>query len=240
MGSNAHHKGIGRLFRNMIPRRIRAILVSMNQRRVFKKTWPVFSDSLVNGKSISDDLLADLVYGWGNVGFSAHNSYLRAIIDHMKATGGPVLECGSGLSTLVIGILGLKNGLKVYSLEHDTEWAEKIRDKLSKLEITGMQLSHTSLISYGHYSWYDHKGLDLPDDISLIICDGPPAQTPGGRYGLLPEVFQKCRDGCIILLDDYVRPEERKIVSQWSNEYRLEVREKGLVDIYAEIKVIKD
>jgi hypothetical protein len=207
---------------------------------IFRRTWPLFYEALLNGNSISDKLLRDLVYGWGNVGFSAHISYLRAIIEHMNTTEGPVLECGSGLSTLVIGILGKKNGIQAYSLEHDGEWTNRIQKKLDDLEITDVQVLHASLVSYRQYSWYDHKDLGLPKDISLIICDGPPAQTPGGRFGLLPEIYKKCKDGCIILLDDYIRPDERKIVSQWSKKYRFEVKEKGIEDIYAEIKVIKD
>ena len=58
----------------------------------------------------------------------------------------------------------------------------------------------------------------MPKDFSLVICDGPPARTPGGRYGLLPVMKSHLRPGCVILLDDVSRLEEREIIARWAEE----------------------
>ena len=49
--------------------------------------------------------LAWLRQGWGNEGYSADTSYLEAIRHWASRVHGPILECGSGLTTLLLGIV---------------------------------------------------------------------------------------------------------------------------------------
>src|SRR5436853_7521373 len=53
----------------------------------------------------SQEVLNDLIYGWGNEGWCGHNEYLAACIEGALTTRGPILECGSGLTTLLLGII---------------------------------------------------------------------------------------------------------------------------------------
>ena len=48
-------------------------------------------------------VLGDLIYGWANEGYSASEDYLSACIRHALTSTGSVLECGSGLTTMVVG-----------------------------------------------------------------------------------------------------------------------------------------
>jgi hypothetical protein len=43
---------------------------------------------------------------WSNEGFSADVRYLAETIRLIEKHGGPVLECGTGASSLIAGILG--------------------------------------------------------------------------------------------------------------------------------------
>ena len=63
--------------------------------------------------------------------------------------------------------------------------------------------------------------MKLMPEFSLVICDGPPASTPGGRYGLLPVMRDKLKAGATILLDDAVREEEQVIANRWAAELKM-------------------
>jgi len=43
-----------------------------------------------------------------------------------------------------------------------------------------------------------------------VICDGPPYWNKGGRFGLGQILRARLATGCVILLDDGAREEERK------------------------------
>ena len=53
---------------------------------------------------------------------------------------------------------------------------------------------------------------------ALVVCDGPPADTVGGRYGLVPIMRDRLAPGCAILLDDAEREHERAIARRWQLE----------------------
>jgi hypothetical protein len=83
------------------------------------------------------------------------------------------------------------------------------------------------LREFNGYSWYDAPREDLPHRIGLVICDGPPGQTPGGRFGLLPQMRERLAPGATILLDDVDREGERAVLARWEAEegLRTEIRE---------------
>jgi len=52
----------------------------------------------------------------------------------------------------------------------------------------------------------------------MVICDGPPGATKGGRYGLVPVMKDRLRTGSFILLDDAAREQEQEIARRWMSE----------------------
>jgi len=163
-------------------------------------------------------VIQGLVAGWGNRKMSALEDFISAALLHARQTDGPILECGSGLSTVLLGLAADRAGRRLFSLENDSFWAEKVRGILRRYGISSVEVLASELRSYGAYSWYDPPFDALPKDFSLVVCDGPQGTTPGGRYGLLPLMRAHLRPGCIILLDDAHRPAEREIGARWARE----------------------
>jgi len=168
--------------------------------------------------SPDSDLLPELIAGWGNAGWSAREEYLRACIAHALATRGPTLECGSGLSTLLLGVVALRCGYRHWALEHLPDWIERVAASAEHHGIEGVRLCLSPLRSYNGFSWYAPPLEQLPRDFALVLCDGPPADTGGGRYGLLPVMRSRLAPGCVILLDDAERAHERAIAKRWQLE----------------------
>jgi predicted O-methyltransferase YrrM len=156
------------------------------------------------------------VRGWGNR-WSAQREYLTACLEHARAADGPILECGSGLSTVLIGTLAQASGNSVVSLEHEPKYAKRVRHYLDKYHLSSVKHCVAPLKSYGDFDWYTPPPLDsIPGDFSLVICDGPPGLSRGGRYGLVPVMQDKLRPDCTILLDDGAREGEQETAARWA------------------------
>ncbi len=137
----------------------------------------------------TEPILNDLIYGWGNESWSALNEYLACCIQHSLVMNGPILECGSGLSTILGGIIAKKRGQIYWALEHKSDWAAKVQRYLNKYKIDSVVLCEKLLKDYGTFCWYNPPLKSMPGNFALVICDGPPASTKGGRYGLGRNAF---------------------------------------------------
>lgn len=181
--------------------------------------------SLMRGAPVTKEVLAELSHAWGNEGWSAHLSYLHAVCEAASCVRGPILECGSGLSTVLLGIFAARRGVQVISLEHISEWEGKLNEELAALGLPN-RVTTAPLKSYGEFDWYSHAAA-WPAGISLVICDGPPSTTRGGRSGLLPVCGRNFASTCTILLDDAERQEEQAILSSWQAHFQVAVTVHG-------------
>lgn len=168
---------------------------------------------------VAPELIAQLRFGWQNELYSAPGPFLERVADRARNTGGPILECGSGCSTLLLGLLAGTRGVEVWSLEHDLDWLRATQARLERFRVPNVHLLHAPLRSYGEFDWYGlPDGTPLPDRFTVVVCDGPPGTTLGGRYGVLPVLGDRFPPGTEVLLDDAARAVERSVVERWSAE----------------------
>jgi hypothetical protein len=183
--------------------------------------------SLPAGAPVERSLLQELHYGWGNSGWSVDVEFLRTLCNLARSATGPVLECGSGLTTVLLGALGRRQGLRVWSLEHDPAWRARVQQVASRHGLDNVTVCDAPLRPFRDYTWYDVSQLELPRDFALVICDGPPDATPGGRYGLLPVMRGRFAPECVILVDDIQREHERTMLERWKAESTIRVDSAG-------------
>lgn len=188
--------------------------------------WPIhlarFKRGVRDGLMPSDGLLGSLVYHWGNAGYSADSAYLRQLLDMAYSSKNmTILECGSGLSTLLVGLVADRNGHKLFALEHHPEWATKVQTELDKAGVQAAVVKLCPIIQYGEFDWYDVGNIDLPSNspIDFVICDGPPAQTRGGRIGLPYVMSERLKAGCLVIADDTHRPMEKEVLRDWKTNF---------------------
>ena len=163
-----------------------------------------------------------LQFGWDNP-WAASTEFLKAMIVSVKSTSGTILECGSGLTTLILCRLVDAKERKVIALEHDADWYSHITNRLTRFSTGGVNVCMVPMREYGTFHWYDISGIHIPENIDLVICDGPPGSTLGGRYGLLPILQSNLRPKCTILLDDAERGSERNVLREWDQKYKISV-----------------
>lgn len=204
--------------RSLLPAPLRRSLRACHRDWVFRRAMTAFRKDPLAATEAGSPLLADFMYGWGNDGWSAQQEYLAACVRHALAARGPILECGSGLTTVLIGAAAGRAGVELWSLEHLPAWGDRVGRALRRHGLDSVHLCVAPLRDYAGYAWYDPPLATMPDDFALLICDGPPGSTCGGRYGLLPIMGKKLARDCVILLDDGARAEEQAIARRWQAE----------------------
>jgi predicted O-methyltransferase YrrM len=138
-----------------------------------------------------------------------------------------VVECGSGLSTLLVGYALEKLGEgQILSMEHLVDWSDMTR---TRIEQHGLQrhavvfhapLEEIEVPGMRSWKWYDPNCWVEWKQIDLLIIDGPPAwKDESARYPALPLLWNYLSDGAIIFLDDTGRPGEKAVIAKWLTLY---------------------
>jgi predicted O-methyltransferase YrrM len=163
--------------------------------------------------------IEDLFFASGNESYGADPEYLDEVVRRSATTSKPVLECGSGLTTILLGLFAGARGIPVFSLEHDPEWYEFTATLMRRHQIGQVQLLLSPLRSYGEFSWYDPPFDRIPKVFGTVVCDGPPKKTtPGDRYGLLPVMRDRLGSGSVIVLDDVELQNPDPVLFRWASE----------------------
>lgn len=203
--------------KRLIPAQIKRPAKSALLAYIFRQTMREIA-KLPPGEIPSRELLKKLRLGWDNQGWDAKLDYFDEIARRAVTTKGPILECGSGLSSLVMGYLAGRRGVEVWSLEHNADWHRRVSNVIKRHRVPGLNLCLAPLRDYGEFNWYDPPLAKMPEKFSLVICDGPPDLAHGGRYGLLPVLGDRIESGSVILFDDAREPGQPEVLQRWAAE----------------------
>lgn len=189
--------------KKVIPSGIRNAVKRRGQRYAFENAFHRIA-AIAPDKIPSRELIEQLRTGWGNEGWSGRPAYLEEVVKWAAITPGPILECGSGLTTILLGLYAARRGIPVWTLEHAFDWHKRVSNALTTCHISGVELALTPLRDYENFSWYSPPLTHMPAHFNLVICDGPPERTTWGkRHGLLPVMDKHLATNCVIILDDY-------------------------------------
>jgi predicted O-methyltransferase YrrM len=134
-----------------------------------------------------------------------------------------IVECGSGVSTVVLARLLRQRGggATIVALEHDAQWAALVTDMLARESLVNIaRVVHAPL--QGDPPWYARSALtEMSDHIDLLVVDGPPAHAPGqgrARAPALAALGPRLTETATVILDDVNRPGERDVLTCWQAE----------------------
>lgn len=138
-----------------------------------------------------------------------------------------VLELGSGVSTLLVAYSLEQQGRgMIYSFESERIYADHTRALLKAHALTHrVELVHAPLDALGingwNGRWFQQTAFGVvPDNsVDLLLVDGPPKATgPLARYPAVPVLSNKLKRGCLVLVDDADRSDEKMICERWTRE----------------------
>ncbi|MET9022921.1 class I SAM-dependent methyltransferase [Actinopolymorpha sp. NPDC004070] len=136
---------------------------------------------------------------------------------------GLIVECGSGTSTLWLGMLLRRFEIKgrVVSLEHhepfvESAWATVLRHDLAEyVEVRYAPLEPVELDGTT-YQWYSRRAWDHLDGIGLLFVDGPPGELGRhARFPAFPLLVDRLTPEAVVVLDDLIRPDEQEVLERW-------------------------
>ncbi len=185
-------------------------------------------DALRSGAPIDRELLRTARRAWGNESWSAHLRYLEEGTKRASRSSAPILECGTGVTTLLACAVAERKGVPVYCLEQDPGWAEVVKDALARYGLSA-RVSHAPLVRHGDLAWYDIRGIELPRRFGLVLCDGPAVLEPWSpeiraawQAGVLPVLREEGIAVDEVLLDDADEPRAASLLERWRLEFDCE------------------
>lgn len=143
--------------------------------------------------------------------WAASRPLLQFLYRHIRRTKPQlILECGSGLSTVIMAEALRRNGTgNLVSLEHHVLFY----DRSCRLLIEhGLDTWASIRFAPLRNGWYD---AELPEGfIDLMLVDGPPGAAL--RYPALSKVNGRVG---MVVLDDANREGEREVLARWQAQY---------------------
>jgi predicted O-methyltransferase YrrM len=124
-----------------------------------------------------------------------------------KCTG-PILETGSGMSSVLMAAVTEQ---QVYSLEHLEHYAGQTFGWAKEAGVSGLNICFAPITDE---LWYDVGKFELPNRFSLGFCDGPPR-----LYNTRMRFFETFGDRCTFIVADDVKSDlgyARK-VQEWAD-----------------------
>lgn len=185
-------------------------------------------------------MISDLQWVGSLLGFRQNSrAYLRHMAQKASSVQGNILECGSGLSSLMLAITAGRRGHHIHTFEHDVETQRKLQGLVARYRLRNITIHHTPIRSYGDFDWYDVPHAKLCPEYQLVICDGPARHlTDSGRYGLFPIMRDRLDPHCRVIMDDSNRSIDRHVIRRWRKEHQIEVQSFGRFLQFAEITCI--
>jgi predicted O-methyltransferase YrrM len=150
-----------------------------------------------NGEE-TDDTYIELMHEWGNIPWAAQPDFVKCAVMLARQVNGPILEMGSGISTLAMA--SANPNVTIHALEHEASWASKIGMDIERLGIKNIKVHFCPMKDYPEGRWYDPP--ELPwKDFQLVLCDGPP-RAGNNRNELYNFMEQNACYPRAILVDD--------------------------------------
>lgn len=188
--------------------------------------WPWLLRSLSGGKPRDKLALLERIGlpqdALPNLGsWKADTALLKLIVDHIELLQpADVVELGSGASSLVTArALALWGGGMLHSYDQHADFVGATAGWLAEHGLDA-QMHHAPLVEApGGWPGYWYRLSALPDEIGMLIIDGPPWTVHPFVRGAAEVLFDRIQPGGIVLLDDAARPGERVVARRWRRNW---------------------
>ncbi len=138
-------------------------------------------ESLPLRQAPSRAALDRLLRAWANDGWAAELEVLEELAHHAATTPGPILECGSGATTVLLAALAARRGVAVWVLEHEPQWAARVIRALGPARAGTLHVCIAPLRDFGAFDWYDAPLSRMPDAFAIVRFAAASPPRPGRR-----------------------------------------------------------
>lgn len=171
-------------------------------RRLGGTTLTNLAPKFRDGTETEDDYNEVFRYAGNN--YAADPGVLALCVGIARKCAGPIIETGSGLSTVLMSAV---TDQTVHSLEHLAHYAGLTGSWCDEAGVENYRLICAPLKDH----WYDVGRMNLPEKFALGFCDGPPR-----LYGTRMRFFEEFGHRCSVILVDDIKTD---------NNFALQVRQ---------------
>jgi predicted O-methyltransferase YrrM len=185
-------------------------------RRQGKSTLRWMVEQITAGKA-NRDTFTEAFTAYGNK-WAAPSDILEIVHGLAKSSDGPILEIGTGLSTLV---LAASTSHTVWAVEHDDGFAANLEKNVAECGLGNVTLVTAPLKD----GWYDLASdlAALPEAFGLALIDGPPREG-NDRMKFFDVLADRCK---IIVCDDADKPAYAEQLKAWAKSRGREIKFDG-------------
>jgi hypothetical protein len=185
-------------------------------RRQGNSTLRFMVEQIKAGKQ-THDTFTEAFKAYGNK-WAASAEVLEIACGLARSSAAPILEIGSGLSTVV---MGAATEQQVWCVEHDEGFAAALEKRVAETHLGNVVLVTAALKD----GWYDLEGdMDsLPKAFGLALVDGPPREG-NDRMKFFDLFGDRCN---VILCDDANKPSYATALKAWAKSRDREIKIDG-------------
>lgn len=165
-----------------------------------------------------DDLISKLFAAFGDPLSHGQRAYVQRCLAEATRATGPILQCGGGLLSVLIGMLCQQSehpGKRLWVFEHDPHWGSLVRSWLHAREIKHAHIISAPAEQFDGYVWYVLDPARLPDNFALVLSEASSA-LPGSTRGVVTRMARHLGDRCVILGHNARRPRDLKFLADWA------------------------
>jgi len=157
-------------------------------------------------------------------GWAASPDFLQIIVNEIiEKKPSLIVECGSGISSLIIGYALKEVGKgRLISMEENEAYQEKTKEMIHGhglsefVEVLFAPLQHEKYKS-GSLKWYSLSKVNIDLPIDMLIVDGP--KLMANRPLALPMLDKYMAKKSIIIVDDTKWKFSKKMIAEWCNSF---------------------
>jgi len=165
-------------------------------------------DLIKDGKETDRDLVI-LKKTFGNDRYVSTEEILLTLIALSRNIKGNILECGCGLSTIVMAAANAENN--IYVLEQDVAYSMWVQSLLNCYKIENVKILVTNVVD----GWYKvPEGLP---DFDMVYSDGP----RGERFKIYERISGKVKSDAVMVFDDYFHRTFEDDLKKWGTNYSI-------------------
>lgn len=197
-------------------------------RRISGTTLTEVIPKIKAGTETEDDY--NEIFSYGGNDYAADAGVLALVTGIARKCCGPIIETGSGLSSIM---MAAATSNKVYSLEHIEHWAARTLSLAQEAEVDNVGICYAPLADD---FWYDLDKFDLPNKFAFGFCDGPPR-----AFGTRMKFFERIAPRCsVIVVDDFKTDNNyAKKVHEWAEQNGMVVTILGRAAMLAKASLLQ-
>lgn len=194
-----------------------------NKEQIFKKIISASAyDYLMN------NLSGELVIPYNAWSISPQG--MMVIINHILVNDvKTIVEFGTGISTIFLNNLSIKNNLdlKIISVDHDAAWQKKIKEKYNATNVEYITCALNSKMKFKNeeYTWYDISNLQKIEKqkVDFVIIDAPIGNNSlwerAGAFEFFKQELNRSKFSCF--LDDTNQTKLKEIMLHYFPDAKL-------------------